>query len=44
MPCGLASVERLAPQIAAVELDQFGSLSLVVRAFNMSQGKCEKAI
>ena len=30
MPCGLASVERLAPQFAAVELDQFGSLSLVV--------------
>ena len=29
--CGLASVERLAPQFAAVELDQFGSLSLVVR-------------
>jgi hypothetical protein len=29
--CGLASVERLAPQVAAVELDQFGSLSLVVR-------------
>jgi hypothetical protein len=26
--CGLASVERLAPQFAAVELDQFGSLSL----------------
>ena len=26
-----ASVERLAPQVAAVELDQFGSLSLVVR-------------
>jgi hypothetical protein len=25
--CGLASVERLAPQFAAVELDQFGSLS-----------------
>jgi hypothetical protein len=29
--CGLASVERFAPQVAAVELDQFGSLSLVVR-------------
>ena len=29
--CGLASVERLAPQVAAVELDQFGSLSLIVR-------------
>ena len=27
----LASVERLAPQFAAVELDQFGILSLVVR-------------
>jgi hypothetical protein len=29
--CGLASVERPAPQVAAVEPDQFGSLSLVVR-------------
>ena len=28
---GLASVERLAPQVAAVELDHFGSLSLIVR-------------
>jgi hypothetical protein len=29
--CGLASIERPAPQFAAVEPDQFGSLSLVVR-------------
>jgi hypothetical protein len=27
----LAGRERLAPQVAAVEFDQFGSLSLVVR-------------
>jgi hypothetical protein len=33
-----ASVERLAPQLVAVELDQFGSLSLVVRANFLSSG------